>query len=211
MTAAGRPNSPLPPTGWQTVGPFFPRTFFHEGDNDLTRRSADAAPSTRGQRIRIHGRVLEQDGRPCVNAVLEAWQADAAGRFRHPHDPEAHLADPDFLGWGRAWTDAEGHYEFRSLLPGAYRDRDGAMRAAHVNIAILASGVMAQLTTVLFFPEFAAANVDDPVLRSIPDPALRALLVAREEASTAEDGERVFRFDILVNGDAAEETPFFEE
>jgi protocatechuate 3,4-dioxygenase alpha subunit len=206
MTAL--PNAPLVPTGWQTVGPFFPQTFFHDGDNDLTRVSPEAAPTTRGERIRIHGRVLEQGGGPCVNAVLEAWQADAGGRFRHPHDPEAHLADPDFLGWGRAWTDAEGHFEFRTVLPGAYPDRAGP-RAPHVNLAILASGIMARLSTVLFFPDFAAANAADPVLSGIPDPALRALLVAQEEASV--DGERVFRFDILLHGDAASETPFFEE
>ena len=78
-----------------------------------------------------------------------------------------------------------------------------------MNIALLASGVMARLTTVLFFPDFAEANEADPVLRCIPDPALRALLVARPEG--AQDGERVFRFDLVLKGSEAEETPFFEE
>jgi protocatechuate 3,4-dioxygenase alpha subunit len=201
-----RPNAPLVPTGWQTIGPFFPRTFFREGDNDLRRRDAAAAPTSRGEPIRIIGQVLEEGGRPCVNAVLEAWQADAAGRFRHPHDPEAALADPDFLGWGRAWTDAEGRYAFHSVLPGGYRDAAGP-RAPHVNLAVLASGIMARLTTTLFFPGFAAANATDPVLQGIPDPALRALLVAREEAP--QEGERVFRFDLVLNGGAEVETPFF--
>ncbi len=201
-----RPNAPLVPTGWQTIGPFFPRTFFHAGDNDLRRLSAEAAPTMRGEPIRIIGQVLEEAGRPCVNAILEVWQADASGRFRHPHDPEAHLADPDFLGWGRAWTDAEGRYEFLTVLPGGYDDRAGR-RAPHVNVALLASGVMAQLTTTLFFPDFAEANAADPVLRSIPDTGLRALLVAREEPRR--EGERVLRFDLVLNGAAETETPFF--
>lgn len=206
--APPRPNAPLVPTGWQTIGPFFPRTFFREGDNDLTRRSAEAAPTTRGERIRLIGRVLEEGGRPCVNAVLEAWQADAAGRFRHPHDPEAHLADPDFLGWGRAWTDAEGRYEFLTIMPGGYRDA-GGVRAPHVNIALLASGIMRRLCTTLYFPGQAAANAADPVLASVPE-ALRPLLIAAE-APAAADGTPSFRFDLLLNGPAESETPFFRD
>jgi len=203
--AARLPNAPLGPTGWHTIGPFFPRTFFQVGDNDLARLSAEAAPTARGERIRLIGHVLEEGAQPCVNAVLEAWQADAAGRFRHPHDPEAHLADPDFLGWGRAWTDAEGRYEFRTVMPGGYRDRAGP-RAPHVNIAVLASGIMRRLCTTVFFPDFAAANAMDPVLCCLPEP-LRPLLVARLEPDA--EGERVFRFDLLLRGAPQEETPFF--
>ena len=101
-----RPNAPLPPTSPQTIGPFFPRTFFGPGDNDLTRIAPDAMPSMRGERILLRGQVTREGGIACVNAVLEAWQADGGGRFRHPADPEWQLADPDFLGWGRASTDA---------------------------------------------------------------------------------------------------------
>ena len=206
--AAARPNAPLVPTGWQTIGPFFPPGFFREGDEDLTRASPEAAPDAvaRGERIRILGRVLEEGGRPCVNAVLEAWQADAGGRFRHSHDPEARLADPGFLGWARAWTDAEGRYAFRTVVPGGYRDAAGT-RAPHVNIAVLASGVMRRLCTTVFFPDFAAANAEDPVLRGVPEGPLRALLVARPEAPVG--GERAFRFDLVLRGGPEEETPFF--
>jgi len=200
-----RGNAPLPPTGWQTIGPFFPRTFFREGDNDLTRRSAEAPPTTRGEPIWLTGRVLEEAGRPCVNAVLEAWQADAEGRFRHPHDPEAARADTDFLGWGRAWTDAEGWYRFRTVLPGGYRDAAGP-RAPHVNLALLASGVMRRLVTTVFFPDFAAANAVDPVLGVLPE-ALRPLLLARPAEPV--EGARAYRFDLLLRGDAESETPFF--
>ena len=203
-----RSNAPLPPTGWQTIGPFFPRTFFREGDNDLTRLSADAPPTKRGEPIWLTGRVLEEGGRPCVNAVLEAWQADAGGRFRHPHDPEHDKADPDFLGWGRAWTDAEGWYRFRTVMPGGYSDAAGP-RAPHVNLAILASGIMRRLVTTVFFPDFPEANAADPVLNAVPEPGLRALLVAQSAAEI--EGARAFRFDLLLRGEPDAETPFFAD
>lgn len=202
-----RPNAPLAPTAWHTIGPFFPQTFFRDGDNDLTRVSAEAAPTAKGERIVIRGRVLEQGGGPCVNAVLEAWQADAGGRFRHPADPAWLQADPDFLGWGRAWTDAEGRYEFRSVLPGGYADATGP-RAPHVNLSLIGSGIMRRLATVVFFPDFAAGNTSDPVLRAVPE-ALRGLLVAAPDGDV--EGARAFRFDLLLRGDAANETPFFQD
>ena len=200
-----RPNAPLPPTSWHTIGPFFPRTFFRDGDNDLTRISPEAAPTARGEPIILRGRVLQQGGGPCVNAVLEAWQADAAGRFRHPLDPGWREADPDFLGWGRAWTDAEGAFSFRTVMPGGYQDAAGP-RAPHVDLAVIGSGIMRRLVTTLFFPEHAAANATDPVLCAIPE-ALRPLLVAAPDGEA--DGARAYRFDLLLRGEPDRETPFF--
>ena len=191
---------PAVPTPWHTIGPFFPRAFFREGDNDLTRGAAQ------GERILIRGRVLEQDGRPCVNAVLEAWQADATGRFAHPLDPEAAAADPGFLGWGRAWTDAEGRYLFHTVRPGGYLDAAGP-RAPHVNLTVLGSGIMGRLQTTIFFPG-QAANEADPVLLSLP-PALRGRLVAAPNG--VENGVPAFHFDLLLHGAPGAETPFFED
>src|SRR3954470_8635712 len=151
MSATGiplRPNAPLAPSSSQTIGPFFPQTFFRAGDNDLTRIATNAAPSTAGERIILRGVVRREGGAPCVNAILEAWQADAGGRFNHPADPEQALADADFLGWGRAWTDAEGEYEFHTLLPGGFAE-GAARRAPHVNLTIMASGLMRSVATVL--------------------------------------------------------------
>ncbi len=190
----------LTPTPWHTIGPFFPRSFFREGDNDLTRGTA------LGQRVLIRGRVLEQGGGPCVNAVLEAWQADAAGRFGHALDPCAEAADPGFLGWGRAWTDAEGQYAFHTVMPGGYVDPAGP-RAPHVNLTVLGSGIMGRLVTTIFFPG-QAANAADPVLCSLP-PALRARLVAAPDG--IENGIPAFRFDLLLHGPPEAETPFFED
>lgn len=201
-----RDDALLPPTPWHTIGPFFPGTFFRAGDNDLRRRSADHPPTPRGKALVLRGRVLEEGGAPCANAVLEAWQADAGGRFRHPLDPAWREADPDFLGWGRARTDGEGRYEFRTVMPGGYRDPAGT-RAPHVNLAVLGSGIMRRLVTTVFFPD-EAGNGADPVLGALPDPGLRARLIALPDGET-EDGVRAFRFDIRLRGER--ETPFFED
>ncbi len=199
------PNAPLVPLGWHTLGPFFPRSFFSPGDNDLTRLSPDAEATAQGQSCIIHGRVLQEGGGPCVNAVLEAWQADAQGFFRHPADPNHARADAGFVGWGRAWTDAEGTYDFRTIIPGGYTDASGP-RAPHINLGILGSGIMRRLVTTLYFPAFAAANAVDPVLSVLPE-ALRPCLVLKPDGE--HDGTPAFRFDILLRGEPHEETPFF--
>lgn len=200
-----RPNTPLVPTAWHTIGPFFP-VGFSKALNDLTRLAPDAPSTARGQPMWLTGRVLQEGGGPCVNAVLEAWQADAAGRFNHPRDPAWREADPGFLGWGRAATDSEGHFAFRSVIPGGYEDATGP-RAPHINLAIIGSGIMRRLMTTVFLPGFAEANARDPVLNAVPA-KLRHLLVAREDGA-ADDGAPRFTLDILLRGDEDEETPFF--
>jgi protocatechuate 3,4-dioxygenase alpha subunit len=201
------PNAPLVPTGWHTIGPFFPRTFFQNGDNDLTRISPEAAPTARGEAILLRGRVIREAGFPCLNMILEAWQADAGGRFNHPLDPERHLADPDFLGWGRAWTDEEGWYEFRTILPGGYADGLGR-RAPHINLTAMGAGLMRRVLTTVYFPNFPDENAADPVLALLPEP-LRERLLAVPHGD--ENGMRIFRFDLRLRGGPDEETPFFED
>lgn len=201
------PRPPLAPTSQHTIGPFFPQTFFQPGDNDLTLVAHGAVPTQRGERILLRGCITRAEGVPCLNQILEAWQADAAGRFNHPLDPERHLADPDFLGWGRAWTDADGRYEFRTVIPGGYAEA-GVRRAPHVNLTVMGAGLMRRVQTTMFFPGFLAENAADPVLTLVPAtrrPRLVAILDGRA------DGLRVFRFDIRLRGDAEQETPFFEE
>lgn len=199
--------APLLPTSQHTIGPFFPRTLFQPGDNDLTVVAHGAPPTRLGEAILLRGRVTRAEGVPCLNQILESWQADAAGRFDHPLDPERQLADPDFLGCGRAWTAAEGQYEFRTVLPGGYAEATGR-RAPHVNLTVMGAGLMRRVTTTVFFPDFPAENAADPVLALVP-PALRARLVAVPDGTV--DGMRAFRFDIRLRGAAHEETPFFEE
>jgi len=189
----------MQPCSEHTIGPFFPQTFFRDGDHDLRRMTAEAAPSMRGETITIHGVVLKADGVPCVNMVLEAWQADAAGHFNHPADPQAHLADPDFLGWGRAWTDAQGRYSFTTLLPGGYVEGN-QQRAPHINLGIMGAGLMRIARTTLFFPQ--GDNDSDPVFALVPE-AVQGRLVAQP------DGPGCYRFDVILHGGA--ETPFFQD
>lgn len=164
----------LVPTAEMTLGPFFPREFA-EGANDLAQGAS-------GEIIEITGRISELDGKALDNVIVEIWQADAAGRFDNPA----------FSGWGRAATDAQGNYRFRTIRPGA-----APGRAPHVNFLILYSGLMRQLQTVMFF-----ADVADPVLSAVPK-AARGRLVAQPVNKTC------YRFGIRLRG--GEETPFFDD
>ena len=183
----------LIPSGEATIGPFFPPRYVDAGANDLTQLEDRRAG---GEAIEIAGVVRQEDGAPLDNLVVEIWQADTRGIYRHPADPRHREADPKFFGWGRAATDREGRYAFRTIRPGAPQGR-----ARHVNFMLMFSGLMRILKTTMFFPG-EAANEDDPVYRAVPK-ARRALLVAREEAPGR------YRFDLKLRG--AHETPFFDD
>jgi len=173
------------PTGESTLGPFFPPRYVDAGANDLTLLEGRKA---KGEAIEICGRVLQADGTPLENLVVEIWQADAAGIYRHPADPRHGEADPNFLGWGRAATDAQGRYRFRTIRPGAPEGR-----AAHVNFMVMYSGLMRILKTTMFFED-----ANDPVLMAVPA-SRRNLLIAKGK----------YEFDIRLRGDG--ETPFFDD
>jgi protocatechuate 3,4-dioxygenase alpha subunit len=181
------------PTGEATIGPFFPPRYVDAGANDLTQLEGRKA---RGEAIEIAGCVRQEDGTALDNLVLEIWQADANGIYRHPADPRHAQADADFLGWGRAATGKAGDYAFRTIRPGA-----PAGRARHVNFMLMFSGLMRILRTTLYFPG-EPANDADPVLAVVPA-ARRQLLVAREEAPGR------YRFDLKLRGE--HETPFFDD
>jgi protocatechuate 3,4-dioxygenase alpha subunit len=176
------------PTGEATIGPFFPPRYVDAGANDLTLFEGRQA---KGEVIEIRGRVSQEDGSTLENLVVEIWQADAGGIFRHPADPRRAQADPDFLGWGRAATDAQGGYRFRTVRPGA-----SPGRAPHVNFMLMFSGLMRILKTTMFFEQG-----DDPVLDLVQQ--RKPLLVAKQEARNQ------YRFDIRLRGE--NETPFFDD
>lgn len=165
-----------------TIGPFFPYAMVDEW-SDLTQG---------GEHIVIRGRVLEQGGAPTRNSIIEIWQPDAKGILHHPDDPRYAERDQSFRGFGRARTDAEGRYEFHTVLPGASADR-----APHINVMVLAIGLTRRVVTTLFF-----SNAPDPVLHCVPE-ARRDLLIAKKQ----DDGS--YLFDIHLRGD--NETPFFAD
>jgi protocatechuate 3,4-dioxygenase beta subunit len=180
-----------------TTGPYFPREF-SDGSEDLTRRDGHTA---RGQRLVLTGRVLEVGAKPTWNMVLEIWQPDANGIFRHPLDPRSAEADPGFWGWGRARTSKDGWYRFTTVLPGAHRER-----CPHINCTVLGIGLTQRLLTTIFFSDVPDAG-SDPVLDCVSDPALRRRLFAKRDPSLDADGLPAYRFDIILRGEG--ETPFF--
>jgi protocatechuate 3,4-dioxygenase beta subunit len=188
----------LPTSPYCTIGPFFPGDFV-VGCGDLTSFRGKHA---RGQHMVLTGRVVEEGNRPILNAIVEIWQPDANGVFRHPLYPRFQQADPGFFGWGRARTDAEGRYTFRTVMPGA-----AEMRCPHVNLMILAIGLTRRLVTTVFFTE-TPDSVRDPVLDCVADPAVRSRMLARRETDrNGAAGPLVYRYDIVTRGEA--ETPFF--
>jgi len=186
-----------------TIGPFFPGDFA-TGCGDLTNVDGKRAC---GQHIVFAGQVFEDGRRPIQNAIVEIWQPDAKGIFRHPLDPRAEAADPGFFGWGRVRTDAEGRFSFRTVLPGAYTTAEGAPRCPHLNLMVLAIGLTRRLVTTVFFGD-AAEQVSDPLLDCVTNPARRARLFAiHDKSSNSDSAFPVYRFDIVTRGEA--ETPFF--
>jgi protocatechuate 3,4-dioxygenase, alpha subunit len=186
-----------------TVGPFFlfgliPSTY---GGEDVITNNL-VTPDASGEKIRIEGRVLDGDGAPIPDAMLEIWQADAAGRYAHPADTRA-LPNAAFKGFGRSATDAEGRYAFDTIKPGAAPGPNGAMQAPHIAVNLFSRGVLKQMVTRIYFSD-EAATASDPILTLVPHDR-RATLIARREER---DGAPVYRLDFKLQGEG--ETVFFE-
>ncbi len=176
-----------------------------EVDSDLTRQGGGEAI---GQRIVVGGRVLDENARPVRRALIEIWQANAAGRYRHPRDQWDAPLDPNFTGAGRATTDDEGRFRFTTIRPGAYpwRNHYNAWRPAHIHFSLFGNAYAQRLVTQMYFPgdELLAF---DPIYNAVPDANARARLVARFDwASTKPGWAHGFVFDIVLRGRDA--TPF---
>ena len=164
-------------------------------------------PETKGERIRIEGRVLDGLGEPLKDVLVEIWQANAAGKYNHPADHQDKPIDPSFRGWGRAGSDFEtGLYRFETIKPGPVVGRKGHRpMAPHVNVWIVARGINIGLNTRMYFSDETEANANDPVLNIIEQEARRQTLIAEREERGA---EVVYRFDIRLQGEG--ETVFFD-
>ncbi len=162
---------------------------------------------TKGERIRIEGRVFDGIGTVIKDALIEIWQANAEGKYAHPADTQAGKSeDPNFRGWGRGCTDFDtGVYSFDTIKPGSVTGRNGRFMAPHVNLWIVARGINLGLNTRLYFSDEVEANKKDAVLNLIEWEARRATLIAQRETV---NGQTVYRFDIRLQGEG--ETVFFD-
>lgn len=190
----------------QTIGPFFSLGLIREGDDDLACLSP-GQPRAQGIPIVVSGRITDEEGRPVRKALIELWQANRWGKYDHPDDTTDAPLDPNFKGWARVMTDAEGRYRFRSIKPGAYPNPgyDNWMRPPHIHYSIFAAGLMQRLITQLYFPGEELNDID-PILNGIEDLEARASLIAHPEPAQP-DGTLTFSFDIVLRGKC--ETPFF--
>jgi protocatechuate 3,4-dioxygenase alpha subunit len=175
----------------QTIGPFFGFALPYEHGPQMVAADAPGA-------LRVAGTVLDGAGEPVPDALVELWQANAAGRYAHPADTRDELPlEPGFTGFGRCPTGADGGFAFTTLKPGSA----GAGHAPHIAVSVFARGLLKRVVTRIYFPDEPEANAIDPVLAAVTDPAARATLVA-----VAED-DRALRFDVHLQGDR--ETAFF--
>jgi protocatechuate 3,4-dioxygenase, alpha subunit len=189
----------LIPTPSQTVGPFFHLGLARPEWSDL------AADHPTGETIAIEGRVIDGDGMPVPDAIIELWQANAAGRYNHPDDRQQDKPlDPHFRGFGRVATDAEGHFRVATVKPGPVPGRGNALQAPHINIVLFARGLLTHLYTRIYFAD-EPANIADPLLASIEDAAVRGTLLARRDRDA---NPARYRFDIVLQGE--NETAFLD-
>ena len=202
------PRRPLHPwTGGLTElsGPVFGADQVDPLDADLTRQH-DGDPL--GERIIVFGRVTDSDGRPVRQSLIEVWQANSAGRYRHEVDDHPAPLDPNFSGYGRAVTDADGAFRFVTVRPGAYpwRNHPNAWRPAHIHFSLFGRHFVDRLVTQMYFPGDPLFG-QDPIFNSVPDPRGRERLIARFDIEqTVPEWALAFRFDIVLRGDGA--TPF---
>lgn len=188
-TSGTRDVPALGVTPTQTVGPFFAPALLRDVQNDLTTER------TEGQRIRVEGRVLDGAGAPVPDAMIEIWQANAAGRFNHPRDTRDLPLDPEFTGWGRSGTDETGLYWFETVKPGPVPFDGGTMQAPHLSVTIHARGMLNHAQTRLYFGD-EEANTSDPILALVPAARRPTLIAERSDV----DGKVVYRLDIILQG-----------
>jgi len=203
--APGRPLATLPEELHDAAGPVFGGGDVDPLDADLTRRH-DGEPL--GERIVVSGRVLDEDGRPVRGALVEIWQANAAGRYRHEVDRHPAPLDPNFSGAGRCLTGADGGYRFTTVKPGAYpwQNHPNAWRPAHIHFSVFGRLFTQRLVTQMYFPGDPLFPYD-PILNAVRDPRARALLVAGFDPGTTEPEWALgFRWDIVLGGRAATPT-----
>ncbi len=173
----------------QTVGPYLRIALETLSGEQL------AGEDVAGERVTIEGRVVDGNGRPVPDGLVEIWQANSYGRYNHPEDARDLPLDAGFTGFGRLPTDAEGRYRFRTVKPGRVPGRDGALQAPHILVSVFARGILKRMATRIYFPD-EPSNAEDQLLS----------LVAAERRGTliaTKSGEQpaTYRFDVVLQGD----------
>jgi protocatechuate 3,4-dioxygenase beta subunit len=198
LRAPKEPLVVLPHTLTELSAPVFGSSDVREGDADLTRQHAG---EPLGERVIVAGRVLGADGRPLRHQLVEIWQANACGRYRHAIDTHAAPLDPNFSGAGRALTDDDGWYRFTTIKPGAYPwpNHENAWRPNHIHFSLFGRAFTERLVTQMYFPGDPLLAID-PIFRSVPPAARERLVSAFDTDLTRADWALGYRFDIVVGG-----------
>ena len=202
LRAPRRPLVLLPHRLSERTGPVFGDGEIGRLDHDLTRQHGG---EPLGERIIVTGRVLDTDGRPVRNALVEVWQTNAAGRYAHKRDQHPAPLDPNFTGAGRCLTDADGRYWFVTVKPGAYpwKNHSNAWRPAHIHFSVFGTAFTHRLVTQMYFPGDPLLD-HDPILQSIPSPEARERLIAAFDLDiTQPEWALGYRWDLVLRGPAA--------
>jgi protocatechuate 3,4-dioxygenase beta subunit len=200
-----RPLIALPHRLTEVTGPVFGEGRLGELDHDLTRQHAGEPI---GQRIVVHGHVKEDDGRPVPDTLVEIWQANAGGRYRHRVDQWPSPLDPNFTGCGRTVTDSGGYFRFLTIKPGAYpwRNHPNAWRPAHIHFSLFGRAFTQRLVTQMYFPD-DPLFFQDPIYNSVRDErAARRMISAFDYDATEDNWALAFRWDIVLRGETATPT-----
>lgn len=183
----------------ELTGPVYGQDAVQPGDDDLTRQHAG---EPLGERIIVHGRVLDEDGRPVPNALVEIWQANACGRYIHVVDQHPAPLDPNFTGAGRCKTDEHGRYKFITVKPGAYPwgNHPNAWRPAHIHFSMFGHSFVSRLVTQMYFPGDPLLPFD-PIFNSVTEEAARNRMIsAFDLENTVPEWALAYRFDIVLRG-----------
>jgi protocatechuate 3,4-dioxygenase, beta subunit len=209
-TALRHPRRPLvapPDRLTEITGPLLGEGRVGERDHDLTVQHAS---EPLGERIVVEGRVLDEGGRPVPGTLVEVWQANAAGRYRHDGDRHPAPLDPNFSGAGRCLTDGDGRYRFVTVKPGAYpwKNHPNAWRPAHIHFSLFGRAFAQRLITQMYFPGDPLFPFD-PILGSVPEQARERLVSRLDMDLTTPEWALGYRWDIVLRG--REATPLDDE
>jgi protocatechuate 3,4-dioxygenase, beta subunit len=199
LRAPGRPLVPLPQRLTEITGPLLGPERVTAADADLT---AGHGGEPLGERIIVSGRVLDSDGRPVPDTLIEIWQANASGRYAHHVDDHQAPLDPNFTGAGRCVTDSLGRYRFVTIKPGAYpwRNHYNAWRPAHIHFSLFGRAFTQRLVTQMYFPADPLFALD-PIFNSVRDPQARSRLIATFDIElTQPDWALGYNWDIVLRG-----------